>query len=357
MMMTADKESSLFDEYYFQHGCGRPYQRDDEWLDFFGSIADRIVKDFQPKTVLDAGCALGFLVEGLRDRGVEAFGFDISDYAISNVHKSIKDFCEVGSVTDPFPRKYDVIVCIEVLEHLQPQDSYKAIENICSFTEDVLFSSTPFDFKEATHFNVQSPEVWAEHFARYGFLRDVDYDASFITEWAVRFVKKQQPLHRTVKDFERRYWSLSKETSDLRELVNEMRDTISAYDDDIRSHRDDLKRNKELGRSKEIEIARLKERVEEIESSMAWAVFRAMQRVRGKLAPHGSARHRFLHRIFWGTVVIKQRIQGRILHKPSRKISVHEDSSEVAPAELEPLDEPRKSPETGKSSGSIIHSS
>ncbi len=352
MMMTADKGSNPFDEYYFQHGCGRPYQRDDEWLDFFGSIADRIVKDLQPKTVLDAGCALGFLVEGLRDRGVEAFGLDISEYAISNVHQSIKDYCELGSVADPFPKKYDVIVCIEVLEHLKPQDSFKAIENICSFTEDVLFSSTPFDFKEATHFNVQAPEVWAEHFARYGFLRDVDYDASFITEWAVRFVKKHQPLHRTVKDFERRYWSLSKETSDLRELVNEMRDTISAVDtfEELR---------KELGeelKNKENEIAGLKERIEEIESSMAWTALRTLQRVRGKLAPQGSARHRFLHRVFWGTVVIKQRIQERIRHKSSQKISMQEDRR-VVPAELEPTNELRKSPKNRQSYGSIIQPS
>ncbi len=355
-MMTANKESSAFDSYYFQHGCGRPYERDDEWLNFFDSIAERIVEDFQPKTVLDAGCALGFLVEGLRDRGVEAFGFDISEYAISNVHQSIKDYCELGSVTDPFPRKYDVIVCIEVLEHLKPQDSYKAIENICSFTEDVLFSSTPFDFKEATHFNVQAPEVWAEHFARYGFLRDVDYDASFITEWAVRFVKKQQPLHRTVKDFERRYWSLSKENTDLRELVNEMRDTISASDGDIRSYREELKSKESELASLHMNVLEWNARWEEVETSMGWTIFRALQRVRGKLAPQGSARHRFLQRVFWSALLIKQRMRKRIRHKPSQKISMHEESSDIAPAELEPLDEPRKSPENRKTSGSSIHS-
>ena len=44
---------------------------------FFDWIAERITRDINPKTVLDAGCAMGFLVEGLRARGVEAWGVDV----------------------------------------------------------------------------------------------------------------------------------------------------------------------------------------------------------------------------------------------------------------------------------------
>ena len=31
--------SSFFDKYYYEHGCGRPYERDEVWLDFFDGIA------------------------------------------------------------------------------------------------------------------------------------------------------------------------------------------------------------------------------------------------------------------------------------------------------------------------------
>ena len=65
-----------YDAWYFRHCCGRPYERSPEWLEFFGRIADRIVADIGPRTVMDVGCAMGFLVEALRDRGVEAFGID-----------------------------------------------------------------------------------------------------------------------------------------------------------------------------------------------------------------------------------------------------------------------------------------
>ena len=116
--MNSRNALDLYDAYYFATGCGRPYQRDEGWLRLFGSIADRIVRDIRPSTVLDVGCAMGFLVEALRQRGVDAFGVDVSEYAIQNVHPDIQPYCWVASVTDPPPRTYDLIVCIEVLEHL-----------------------------------------------------------------------------------------------------------------------------------------------------------------------------------------------------------------------------------------------
>src|SRR3990172_936165 len=138
--------SGPFDAYYFAHGCGRPYQRDDEWLAFFGSIAARIVSDIQPRTVLDAGCAMGFLVEELRNRGVEAYGVDVSEYAIERVHPSVKPYCWRGSVTEELSQRYDLIVCIEVLEHMQAAEAEQAVANLCQHADDVLFSSTPFDY-------------------------------------------------------------------------------------------------------------------------------------------------------------------------------------------------------------------
>jgi len=89
-------DGSRFDATYFATGCGLPYERNAHWLGFFGGIADRIVREINPRTALDAGCAMGFLVEALRERGVEAYGVDISEYAISQVHPSVKPYLPAG---------------------------------------------------------------------------------------------------------------------------------------------------------------------------------------------------------------------------------------------------------------------
>lgn len=215
-----------FDQNYYESSCGKPYQRDDEWLSFFGKIAKKIKDEIDPKSVLDAGCAFGFLVEKLRENDVDAFGCDVSDFAISKTNESIKPYCWVASLSEPITNKYDLIVCIEVLEHIPKEISEKALKNLCDASDDILFSSTPFDYKETTHVNVNPPDYWSEQFAIYGFFRDVNFDASFITPWAVRYRKRTEPIHRLIKEYEQKFWVIKKENSDLRELSVELENNI-----------------------------------------------------------------------------------------------------------------------------------
>jgi GT2 family glycosyltransferase len=226
-----------YDAWYFRHCCGRPYERSPEWLEFFGRIADRIVTDIGPRTVMDVGCAMGFLVEALRDRGVEAFGIDISEYALQHVREDIRPYVWKASILDPLPGRYDLIVCIEVLEHLPSSEVEKAINHLCQAADDILFSSTPHDFGEPTHLNAQPPEYWAEQFARRGFFRDVDFDASFITPWAIRFRRSTDPLHRVVARYERKFWRLRAENVQLRSRLLEWRDQLARLEEQTSTSR------------------------------------------------------------------------------------------------------------------------
>jgi|GEM_PF-1329422 len=229
-MPSLQNDAKFYDEYYFKHCCGAPYARTTEWLQLFAGIAEAIVRKIGPATVLDAGCAMGLLVEALRARGVEAFGIDVSEYAIARVRDDLKPFCRRVSVLEPLPQRYDLIVCIEVLEHLPAQDCERAVDNLCRVSDDLLFSSSPLDYREATHFNVQPPEYWAGLFALNGFVRDLDFDASFIAPWAMRFRRNSEPMYRMVQNFERTLWHLRQEIQDLRGLTVEMRDQLAALD-------------------------------------------------------------------------------------------------------------------------------
>ena len=115
--------SGPFDAYYFAHGCGRPYQRDDEWLAFFGSIAARIVSDIQPRTVLDAGCAMGFLVEEPRNRNVEPFGLVVSKCVIERMYPDAKLFCRGASLGEQISQRGDNIAGIEVQDRPPPAET------------------------------------------------------------------------------------------------------------------------------------------------------------------------------------------------------------------------------------------
>ena len=173
---------------------------------FLTSVADHIVSELHPKTVLDTGCATGHLVAALRDRGVEAYGIDISEYAISQVREDIRPFCAVGSLTEPvpdfFPEHFDLITNIEVIEHLYADEGEKAIRNLSTLTDQVLFSSSPDDFEEPTHLNVQQREYWARVFAKYGFYDNLLYRPLYLSEYAVLYKKLDDPL-RAIEGYER----------------------------------------------------------------------------------------------------------------------------------------------------------
>ena len=216
-----------FDARYFRCCCGEPYERNENWLALFARIAGRIVSDIGPTRVLDAGCAMGFLVETLRDRGVDAYGIDVSPYAIAHVHDPIRPYCRCGSITEELDEQFDLIVSIEVLEHMPADEAQAAIENLCRHTKDILFSSSPQGYKEATHVNVHQPDYWAEQFGRHGFFRDVDFDGSFITPWTIRFRRRTDPVHRVVRDYERRLWELLAERNDLRDRLLQLQEQIA----------------------------------------------------------------------------------------------------------------------------------
>jgi len=210
---TPEYGSSYYQNYW---GGGGPYERNERWLEFFDGVAEAIVRELHPSSVLDAGCAMGFLVEALRKRGVDARGMDISEYAISQVHESVREHCSVASLGQPIKGRFDLITCIEVVEHIPPAETEKTLANLCNATDRLLLSTTPRDFSEPTHLNVQPPEWWTAALANQGFLRAVDRDMSFLSPWAGLFERTEEPLSETVRRYDRVWWRQREEIAEVR---------------------------------------------------------------------------------------------------------------------------------------------
>lgn len=179
-----------YDNYAIEGRVG--YSREN-WLADFRNIADAIIRQLNPRTVLDLGCAKGFLVECLRDRGVEAFGLDVSAYAISQVRTDIRRHCWVGSASDPLTQSYDLIFCNEVCEHLSESEANEAIRQMASHTGLVLFSSTPGHFDDPTHINVRPVIDWLRTFAQLSFAPDETFDVGFLAPWAMLMRRQNAP--------------------------------------------------------------------------------------------------------------------------------------------------------------------
>lgn len=191
------------------------------WRNFFTGVADRIVGLLEPATALDVGCAKGLLVQALVSRGVDAYGRDISEYAVESAHPEVRDRLSVVSATEPIDRRYDLITCVEVLEHLSAEDAQTAIDVMCSATDVILFSSTPADFDEATHVNVHPTAQWAAWFAERGFYRRTDADATFLATWAVLFERADLSKRTIVERYESQFAPVNLEVIEKRRALLE----------------------------------------------------------------------------------------------------------------------------------------
>lgn len=267
-----------------------PYERSDHWMTQFAGFADNIVRDFHPQTVLDAGCAMGFLVEALRDRGVQAEGIDVSEYALSQARDDVKPFLRHASLAEPLIRNYDLIVTIEVLEHLTAPDAGAAVANLCARTDRVLFSSTPEGYGEPSHLNVRGPEYWAEMFARSGFMHDLSYSPDWLTPWAMLFRRSAEPLPRVVYGYEVVHERLMRENRELRSALNERHaTTLRAVEESATHAKARIESDKELHEARRA-IQVLNDELARAKDSVLWRVAERGRSVATSLLPSESRR-------------------------------------------------------------------
>ncbi|HEV2454238.1 MAG TPA: glycosyltransferase [Verrucomicrobiae bacterium] len=191
--IPTDGPTAVYNKDYYDHygsEAGVPYDRDQPvWQNHFRTFAQTLIERYHPRTTLDVGCAKGFLVEKLRDAGVEAFGLDVSPYAISEVREDIRQYCRVAHGTEPITGQFDLITCIEVAEHVPEPEARAMIAEMCRHTDQVIFSSTDSGFDEPTHINIHPAEYWIELFHQHGFFPDRNFQPEFITAQAIRFLR------------------------------------------------------------------------------------------------------------------------------------------------------------------------
>ncbi|KND60125.1 hypothetical protein BVER_00105c [Candidatus Burkholderia verschuerenii] len=114
-----------FDSDYYEDGAKkgtvyRDYRAETRRNRTYFEIVETIIECFQPKRVLEIGCATGIVVKHLNDLGVEAHGIDVSSWSVDN--REHENVILSGAESLPYPDDYfDVVFSVHSLEHL-PSD-------------------------------------------------------------------------------------------------------------------------------------------------------------------------------------------------------------------------------------------
>ncbi len=135
------------------------------WLDLISLI--------QPRgRLLDLGCAFGYLVREARTRGYQAWGLDVSPYALSR-EPAIAGLIEGDVQVLPLRgSSADVVVLFDVLEHLcEPGRALAEAVRVLT-PEGLIAGTTPdpvfFEREESTHLYERPPSYWLERLGKLG---------------------------------------------------------------------------------------------------------------------------------------------------------------------------------------------
>lgn len=127
-----------------KHTTGNPVVR--RLIDRFHTVVHEEVAALRPSTLLDVGCGEGFVLQALGPWAQGAHAVDLSSEAVEacrqvNPHVN----AQVGSATDlPFDDdRFDVVICLEVLEHLD--DPAAAVRELARVCRGSLVLSVPWE--------------------------------------------------------------------------------------------------------------------------------------------------------------------------------------------------------------------
>ena len=128
------KTARKFDREYFdgprKYGYGG-YHYDGRWK----KVAKDFIKYYKLKPgdkVLDIGCAKEYLIKEFLDKKIDAYGLDISRYALKNCHPDVKSKLTYGNAKKlPFKNNsFKLVISINTLHNLIKKDCKIAIKEI-----------------------------------------------------------------------------------------------------------------------------------------------------------------------------------------------------------------------------------
>ena len=141
-------------------------------------VLPELLRHIRPQSVIDVGCGVGSWLQAAGDLGIpERLGVD-GDYVDRAALMIPADLFVPADLSLPGladtvatrrPGRFDLVMCLEVAEHLAFERSAGLVHDLCLIGDIILFSAA-VPFQHGTgHINEQWPEYWATQFRAHSY--------------------------------------------------------------------------------------------------------------------------------------------------------------------------------------------
>lgn len=187
--LTKFIRDKIYDDYFFK-------EANELKLLSARKVAEIINAHFTFKSVFDIGCGAGIYIEELKKMGKNVCGCDLSVAGIKSSSKDLRIFCT--DITKPIilNRKYDLVICFEVGEHINKKYSRQLVKNCVNSGDTVLFTAAPVGQGGVGHINEQPYDFWIALFMEMNF----NYNAA-LSEEVKRQMKKENVVYWIANNF------------------------------------------------------------------------------------------------------------------------------------------------------------
>jgi SAM-dependent methyltransferase len=140
------------------------------------------------KTVVDLGCGIGeFIAHFNRVFGIYAVGFEGCENCLTYITSGASIY--MHDLREPLnwgDSKFDLCMCLELAEHIEPEYVDVLIDSCCSTSEMILFTAAKPGQGGLGHVNLQPEEYWVEKFKTRNYTLRADKVSQLrynLTKW------------------------------------------------------------------------------------------------------------------------------------------------------------------------------
>ena len=162
----------------------RTFRQREQFRDDYGCLAASLLRRVEFESVLDVGCANGFLLGPFQEAGKRVGGIELSNAVLKVLPPTLVPLVAVGDFALAQGR-WDLVCCVEMAEHIQPRRSEELVDTLVRLAiRNIYFTAAEPGQSGRGHVNCRAHGEWLHWFAARGWRLDEERTTGVRTDLA-----------------------------------------------------------------------------------------------------------------------------------------------------------------------------